>query len=279
MKKFRSRSARMNMMHFRVLVSRYLRQIFTNAGQLLPLLLEAPVMLFILAIACRSDAFTAKDVSQANITVFILVMMSAMMGILNSYREICKEREIIFREASVGVSLGATVLAKALTLFLVALVQALLLTAGFVRVIHVPQNDLLMDTNWEIYVTVLLILVSSAAMGLLISAALKSSESAILFVLVLIIAQVVFSGALFNVTGAMTAISYLVVCRWGMGALGASTDLNSRLVWLNVGLDSPMYDATVPNLVHSWQMMGLITVVCLLAAWLVLKAGFARRKG
>ena len=172
-----------------------------------------------------------------------------------------------------------TVLAKALTLFLVALVQALLLTAGFVRVIHVPQNDLLMDTNWEIYVTVLLIIVSSAAMGLLISAALKSSESAILFVLVLIIAQVVFSGALFNVTGAMTAISYLVVCRWGMGALGASTDLNSRLVWLNVGLDSPMYDATVPNLVHSWQMMWLITVVCLLAAWLVLKAGFARRKG
>ena len=70
-----------------------------------------------------------------------------------------------------------------------------------------------------------------------------------------------------------------MVCRWGMGALGASTDLNSRLVWLNVGLDSPMYDATVPNLVHSWQMLGLLTVVCLVAAWLVLKAGFARRKG
>ena len=65
----------------------------------------------------------------------------------------------------------------------------------------------------------------------------------------------------------------------GDGAFGASTDLNSRLVWLNVGLDSPMYNATVPNLIHCWQMLGLLSVVCLIAAWLVLKIGFARRKG
>ena len=235
-----------------VLTGRNFQLIWNNKLVLASLVLQAPIMVGVIFLVGDPDCFTSNLIDVGSRTVlFILAAVSAFMGLLNSYREICKEREIIFREASVGVSLGATVLAKALTLFLVALVQALLLTAGFVRVIHVPQNDLLMDTNWEIYVTVLLILVSSAAMGLLISAALKSSESAILFVLVLIIAQVVFSGALFNVTGAMTAISYLVVCRWGMGALGASTDLNSRLVWLNVGLDSPMYDATVPNLVHS----------------------------
>ncbi len=92
-----------------------------------------------------------------------------------------------------------------------------------------------------------------------------------LVVLVLMIGQVVFSGIMFTMTGAAaTAISYIIVCRWGMGALGASTDLNDRLSWLKAGLDSPMYDATVPNLAHSWQMLGLITLVCLAAAWLVL---------
>ena len=40
-----------------------------------------------------------------------------------------------------------------------------------------------------------------------------------------------------------------------------------------------MYDATVPNLVHSWQMLGLITLVCVAAAWLVLDIGFNRKKG
>ncbi|WP_295471929.1 ABC transporter permease [uncultured Subdoligranulum sp.] len=263
-----------------VLTGRNFQLIWNNKLVLASLILQAPLMVGVIFLVGDPDCFTSNLIDVGSRTVlFILAAVASFMGLLNSYREICKEREIIFREASVGISLGATVLAKAVTLFLVAAVQAAILTFGFVRVIHVPKNDLLFDTDWEIYLTVLLILVASAAMGLLVSASFKSSESAILFVLVLIIAQVVFSGALFPVSGAMTAIGYLVVCRWGMGALGASTDLNSRLVWLNVGLDSPMYDAAVPNLVHSWQMLGLLTVVCLVAAWLVLKAGFARRKG
>ncbi len=263
-----------------VLTGRNFQLIWNNKLVLANLILQAPLMVGVIFLVGDPDCFTSNLIDVGSRTVlFILAAVASFMGLLNSYREICKEREIIFREASVGISLGATVLAKAVTLFLVAAVQAAILTFGFVRVIHVPKNDLLFDTDWEIYLTVLLILVASAAMGLLVSASFKSSESAILFVLVLIIAQVVFSGALFPVSGAMTAIGYLVVCRWGMGALGASTDLNSRLVWLNVGLDSPMYDAAVPNLVHSWQMLGLLTVVCLVAAWLVLKAGFARRKG
>ena len=263
-----------------VLTGRNFQLIWNNKLVLASLILQAPLMVGVIFLVGDPDCFTSNLIDVGSRTVlFILAAVASFMGLLTSYREICKEREIIFREASVGISLGATVLAKAVTLFLVAAVQAAILTFGFVRVIHVPQNDLLFDTDWEIYLTVLLILIASAAMGLLVSASFKSSESAILFVLVLIIAQVVFSGALFPVSGAMTAIGYLVVCRWGMGALGASTDLNSRLVWLNVGLDSPMYDAAVPNLVHSWQMLGLLTVVCLVAGWLVLKAGFARRKG
>lgn len=263
-----------------VLIGRNFQLIWNNKLVLASLILQAPLMVGVIFLVGDPDCFTSNLIDVGSRTaLFILAAVSSFMGLLNSYREICKEREIIFREAGVGISLGATVLAKAVTLFLIAAGQAAILTFGFVHVIHVPQNDLLLDTDWEIYITVLLIIVSSAAMGLLVSAAFKSSESAILFVLVLIIAQVVFSGALFPVSGAMTAIGYLVVCRWGMGALGASTDLNSRLVWLNVGLDSPMYDSTVPNLIHSWQMLGLLTLVCLLAAWLVLKAGFARRKG
>lgn len=263
-----------------VLTGRNFQLIWNNKLVLASLILQAPLMVGVIFLVGDPDCFTSNLIDVGSRTVlFILAAVASFMGLLNSYREICKEREIIFREASVGISLGATVLAKAVTLFLVAAVQAAILTFGFVRVIHVPQNDLLFDTDWEIYLTVLLILVASAAMGLLVSASFKSSESAILFVLVLIIAQVVFSGALFPVSGAMTAIGYLVTCRWGMGAFGASTDLNSRLVWLNVGLDSPMYNATVPNLIHCWQMLGLLSVVCLIAAWLVLKIGFARRKG
>lgn len=92
-----NRSVRMNAMHFRVLTARYFRQIFTNLGIFLPLLLEAPILLILLIVVCKADSFTLKAVTDANTVIFLLVVMSALMGILNSYREICKEREVAWR--------------------------------------------------------------------------------------------------------------------------------------------------------------------------------------
>ena len=232
-----------------VLISRNFQLIWNQKLTLGSLILQAPLMVLVIKLVGEPDCFTSNLINIGSRTVlFIVCAMASFMGLLNSYREICKDREIIFREASVGVSLLATVLSK-------------------------------LDTNVEIFITIFLLMAASSAMGLLVSASLKSSEAAVLLVLVLIIGQVVFSGVMFSMTGALTAISYIIVCRWGMGALGASTDLNDRLSWLKAGLDSPMYDATVPNLVHSWQMLGLITLVCVAAAWLVLYIGFNRKKG
>ena len=264
---------------FTVLVQRNLRLILNDKLTMASLILQAPFMVLVIKMVVDPDCFTSNLINIGSRTaLFIISAMAAFMGTLNSYREICKEREIILREASVGVSLLAVVLSKAFVLLLIEDVQAAILTFGFVRIVNIPQNHLLLDTDVEIFVSILLMLVASSAIGLLISAIFKSGESAILVVLVLMIGQVVFSGILFTLTGVAAQIAAVIVCRWGMGALVASTDLNSRLAWLKQGFDSPMYDATVANLMHSWQMMGLITVVCLIAAWLVLQISFNRRK-
>ena len=253
--------------------------IWNDKITLASLILQAPVMVAVFKLVGDPTCFTSNLVNIGSRTIlFILCAVSAFMGILNSYRQICKERDIIFREASVGVSLLATVLSKMIVLLIIEVVQAAILTVGFCAIIEVPQNNLLFNTNLEIYITVLLMLFAASSMGILVSASLKSSESAILFVLVLIISQVVFSGAMFPLSGALTPISYIIICRWGIGALGASTDINSRLAWLKAGLDSPMYDSTVPNLLHSWQMLALLSVVCIVAAYLVLQTSFNRRK-
>ena len=145
------------------------------------------------------NCFTSNLVNVGSRTaLFILSAMAAFMGTLNSYREICKEREIILREASVGVSLPAVVLSKAFVLLLIEIVQAAILTVGFVNVVHIPQNHLLFETNLELFVTVLLMLFASSATGLLVSALFKSGETAILVVLVIMIGQVVFSGIMFQ---------------------------------------------------------------------------------
>lgn len=265
---------------FTVLVQRNLRLIWNDKLLLASLVLQAPFMAFVIKLVVDPNCFTSNLVNVGSRTaLFILSAMAAFMGTLNSYREICKERDIILREASVGVNLLAVVLSKAFVLLLVEIVQAAILAFGFVQVVHVPQNHLLFETNLEIFLTVLLMLFASSATGLLVSAIFKSGETAILVVLVLMIGQVVFSGIMFTLTGVSSSIASVIVCRWGMGALGASTDLNSRLAWLKAGFDGPMYDATVANLLNCWQMLGLIAVVCIAAAWLILQISFDRRKG
>ena len=265
---------------FTVLVQRNLRLIVNDKLLLASLILQAPFMVLVIRLVADPYCFTSNLVNVGSRTaLFILSAMAAFMGTLNSYREICKERDIILREASVGVNLLAVVLSKAFVLLVVEIVQAAILAFGFVNVVHVPQNHLLFETNSEIFLTVLLMLFASSATGLLISALFKSGETAILGVLVVMIGQVVFSGIMFNLSGVSASIASVIVCRWGMGALGASTDLNSRLAWLKAGFDGPMYDSTIANLLNCWQMLGLIAVVCIAAAWLVLLISFDRKKG
>lgn len=189
MKKFRRRSARMNLMHYRVLVRRYFKQIFTSLGTLLPLLLQAPVMLLIVYLVCQREAFTMKTpefLTGANVILFMLVVMSALMGILNSYREICKEREVLSREVFGGLDISAYVLSKFSVLAAVGLFQCALLFGGSLLFIDFsyphPATGYICS-----FAAMALTNISTMAIGLFISALLKKSESAILPVLFIII--------------------------------------------------------------------------------------------
>ena len=110
---------------FTVLVQRNLRLILNDKLTMASLILQAPFMVLVIKMVVDPDCFTSNLINIGSRTaLFIISAMAAFMGTLNSYREICKEREIILREASVGVSLLAVVLSKAFVLLLIEDVQA-----------------------------------------------------------------------------------------------------------------------------------------------------------
>ncbi len=241
MKKFKRRSARMNVMHFHILTARYFKQIFTNLSTLLPLLLEAPAMLLILIISCQEDAFTVKDITQANMISFMLIVMSALMGLLNSYREICKEREILSREIYGGLDIPAYVCSKIFVLSLIGIVQCALLFGGALALFDFhfahPLPDILICLA-----AMALTNISIAAIGLFISALLKKSESAILPVLIIIIMQVVFCDSLIALEGAAGSFRYITPSAWGVGIFGKVLKLNE---WYPEYFHKQLYDFNV----------------------------------
>lgn len=228
MKKFRRHSARMNLMHYRVLVGRYFRQIFSGLGTLLPLVLQAPVMLVIVYLVCQKNAFQLRSpdaLTGANVTLFVLIIMSALMGILNSYREICKEREILSREVFGGLDITAYVLSKFTVLSVIGIVQCAVLFGGTLLFIDfafpVPATGYICA-----YAAMALTNISVMTVGLFISALLKKSESAILPVLFIIIVQVVFCDSLFSLEGSAAWLRYVTPSAWGIAVFSHECGLN-----------------------------------------------------
>ena len=264
MKKFKRRSARMNAQHFRVLTRRYFRQIFSSPGTLLPLVLQAPVMLLVLFVAADGAAFANRDLTQSNVILFMLVVMAALSGILNSYREICKEREILAREVFGGLDTTAYALSKFSVLAACGAAQCIVLFGG-----RLLSNDFCFPTPAAGYPLSLAAMIlndlAMTAIGLFLSALLKKQESAILPVLLLIIVQVVFCDSLIRLDGAAGLIKYITPAAWGTAVFGKACGLNGWSEWFS----RPLYGVN--------PLISLAALAAITALFVLLTAAKLRR--
>ena len=197
MKKTRDYSARKNLLQFRVLLTRYLQQIVTNPWFIIPLILQPAVMLIITSLVYEDGTFYEpwKHLGSIHSTPFLLVLSAALMGLLNSYREICKERDVLQREVFGGMDIVAYLASKVTALAIVGFVQSLVITFGSLAFIDYNLSDPAFALFFML-VAVFLTNYCVTALGLLVSALLRKSESAILPVLVIILMQVVCAGSL-----------------------------------------------------------------------------------
>ncbi len=264
MKKFKRRSARMNAQHFRVLTRRYFRQIFSSPGTLLPLVLQAPVMLLVLFVAADGAAFANRDLTQSNVILFMLVVMAALSGILNSYREICKERDILAREVFGGLDTTAYALSKFTVLAACGAAQCIVLFGGSLLFIDfcfpAPAAG-----HPLCLAAMILTDLAMTAIGLFLSALLKKQESAILPVLLLIIVQVVFCDSLIRLDGAAGLIKYITPAAWGTAVFGKACGLNGWSEWFS----RPLYGVN--------PLISLAALAAITALFVLLTAAKLRR--
>lgn len=260
MKKFKWRSAKINILHLNILIQRYFRQILTNVGTIVPLLLEVPMMLLIVYITASKNAFVNMNEGNASINIFLLVVVSAMMGILNSYREICKEREILSREVYGGLDVSAYTMSKFIVLATIGILQCAVLFCG--TLLFIDYNFANSARGYALCILALILVnLSVTSLGLFVSAVLKKAESAILPVLVIIIVQVVFCDCLITLPPAADLVKYLTPTTWGIAVFGAVTQMNS---WHEQYFEKELYN------VSPWISLGILTAITLLFLALII---------
>jgi len=208
---------KMNTLHYFAMTYRYISIILSDKLSFITLILQAPIMLLIIFLTCKKD-FTYYN---AMMTLFVIVTIAITMAILNSYREVCKERDILKREYDAGLNPISYILSKITVQSIICLFQTLIIVTGVLLYLDInydPGKEF--QTILLFYVIIFLTYMASTSFGIMISSVLKNSESAVLPVLFLIISQVVLSGALDDLPKSIEWVSIITISKWSLGALG-----------------------------------------------------------
>ncbi len=199
---------------------------------------------------------------------FIIVCAAIWGGLFNSIQVIVKERRIIKRDyVSGALRIGCYTASRAFVQFCLCVIQSAVLLFSIlgVKIVYknsLPEEGLLFrPVMLEYYVSILLVMYSADTLGLMVSCVVKNEQLASQLSPYILIVQLLFSGVLFEMKGAASSVSALMLSRWGMEALGSTANLN----------DLPMrLQETYPMILHTADDAFLFTAGHLRKVWLVL---------
>jgi len=208
---------------------------------------------------------------KGNAPMFVFGCAAVWFGMINSVRELVKERTIWRREALAGGNGAAYLTSKVCVLGALAAVQALSSLIVLDIALGLPHSSPIATSFISIGITLWLANISGMAIGLLISATAPSSDRAMSIVPYLLITQLVLCGVLFPL-GSVTPLSWLMPARWAVSALGGIAGLSSAALHQSAGL----YPHSAIGLFGSWFVLVLLTAAGVTATGRVLHRQAAR---
>ena len=228
---------------FKVLAERYLDLIKHDSISLGILLAVMPIIgLFLLLIGdgaalvgnTSSEILAILEaegaygiVTKAQTLFFMMALAANMLGVFAAAYEIVKERAIYGRERMINLEILPYFTSKFVVLGVFMVLQALLLLIVLAFKVKFPASGAIMWAPLEYYFTLIFTALASVALGLFISALAKTRDTVIYLVLLALFVQIVFSGAIFELSPVAQPLSFLTITRWSLEALGASTDMDA----------------------------------------------------
>ena len=218
------------------LMHRQLHLVAADPGLLIFLLL-LPLLLGLLSLVVPGSHGLGepdfKDSATEPSQLLALIILGAcFMGSALSVRDIVSERAIYDRERAVGLSPTSYTLSKLLVLSLETVLQAAILVAAVAVGKPHPEHGILTDSGIpELVLIVWLTAWASAMLGAVGSALVRSGEQTMPLLVVLVMAQLVFSGGMIPVTDrdGLEQASMIFPGRWGYSAAASDIDLNGLL--------------------------------------------------
>ena len=229
------------------------------------------------------EAILPGSGANAQEVLFIMAFAAVMFGCTNAAREIVKEAPIYRREHAVNLGIAPYLFSKIVILGVLCLLQSAVLVV-MVNFAAPLRQGILLPGSLESYITLALTSLAGLMLGLMLSAVAPNTDRALGFRPLLLIPQVIFSGAVFSLNlPVMQFFGAFFPARWAMAGLGSTIGLHGD----KLGTDSFSYQGTLfvsvdptkaqgPALAHLLLIWGILTMMIVVFG--LLTAYFLKRK-
>ncbi|CCQ59646.1 ABC transporter [Crocosphaera watsonii WH 0401] len=160
--------------------------------------------------------------------LFVFTCAAIWVGLASSLQEIIKEAKIYQRERLVNLEILPYLASKVGVLGILVFLQSLLISLTIFICFNSPESSLL---AWVLgtEITIFLTSFSTISLGIMVSAFVNNITQANSSLPLLLLPQIIFSGVLFKMTGIGKLLSWLMISRWSVGALGSLVDIPSLI--------------------------------------------------
>ena len=242
-------------------------ELFFNGGIKIFSTLGFPVLIgCVIIFVCGDGFFDTYESCKSGL--FTMMSAAIYVGMFNSLTSICSERQIIKHEYTTNMKLSAYVLALVFVQMIICLAQSAIFTVLYTCCLNLPKETLLLPSvPLELWMTLFMVMLASDMMGITISSVVKTNEMANLVAPIVIIVQIVFSGALFKIENKAGIIANFTVSKWGMAALGSIARLNDLKLRIQETFPQvpheaeDAYTATAAHLGQCWAILAFFVIV------------------
>ncbi len=222
--------------------------------------ISAAIITIIISTVTSSEMF--NDYKDTRNGAFALVCACIWIGIFNSIQSICKERDIIKREHRSGLHILSYITAHMIFEFVLCFIESIIITliVCVKNFDNLPDGGVFLPSGIELFISFLLIVYSSDALGMMVSSIVKTTNTAMTVMPFVLIIQLVMSGMIFELSGFTEIISKLTVAKWGLNAICTTADINSMFSVLATG-DPADYEHSIEHLGQMWLILIAFTLI------------------
>ena len=199
--------------------------VYQNDWKVLPM---AAVISAVVVFVVGQNLFVTQEGTATG--TFALVCICIWIGFFNSIQIVCRERDVIKHEHRSGLHMSSYLVAQMILQFLICIAQTIIMLvvcryAG----VHFPEKGIIFGNGAiDLGVTLLIITFTSDMMALMISCLVHTTTTAMTLMPFLLIFQLVFSGAYFELPSAAMGITFFTISKWGVISLCSIGQYNSQ---------------------------------------------------